>query len=98
MNIVENERKIKELQARVLTLEPGQEYDTLTKQIDELIKETYENLSAWDRVTLARDPSRPKASDFIEGLFHDFYEFHGDRCFGDDHAMIGELHIFMTNQ
>ena len=46
MNIVENERKIKELQARVLTLEPGQEYDTLTKQIDELIKETYENLSA----------------------------------------------------
>ena len=56
MNIVENERKIKELQARVLTLEPGQEYDTLTKQIDELIKETYENLSAWDRDTLARDP------------------------------------------
>ena len=94
MNIVENERKIKELQAHVLTLEPDQEYDTLTKKIDELIKETYENLSAWDRVTLARDPSRPKASDFIEGLFHDFYEFHGDRCFGDDHAMIGGIAYF----
>ena len=94
MNIVENERKIKELQAHVLTLEPGQEYDTLTKKIDELIKETYENLSAWDRVTLARDPSRPKASDFIEGLFHDFYEFHGDRCFGDDHAMSGGIAYF----
>ena len=46
------------------------------------------------RVCLARHPSRPKASDFIEGLFHDFYELHGDRYYGDDQAIIGGIGYF----
>ena len=94
MSLIDNERKIKELQAHLITLEAGEEYDLLTNEIDELIKATYDNLTAWDRVCLARHPSRPKASDFIEGLFHDFYELHGDRYYGDDQAIIGGIGYF----
>ena len=48
-------------------------------------------LTAWDRVTLARQLERPKASDYIDSIFEDFIEFHGDRCFGDDKAIIGGI-------
>ena len=65
MSLIDNERKIKELQAHLITLEAGEEYDLLTNEIDELIKATYDNLTAWDRVCLARHPSRPKASVFM---------------------------------
>ena len=44
--------------------------------------------NAWDRVRLARHPNRPYTLDFIELLFHDFFEIHGDRRFGDDPAMV----------
>ena len=50
MSLIDNERKIKELQAHLITLEAGEEYDLLTNEIDELIKATYDNLTAWDRV------------------------------------------------
>ncbi len=46
-------------------------------------------MDAWDRVTKARDAKRPVASQYIEGLVDDFMEFHGDRRFGDDPALIG---------
>ncbi len=48
-------------------------------------------LTAWDRVTLARQLERPKASDYINSIFEDFIELHGDRCFGDDKAIIGGI-------
>lgn len=94
MSLIDNERKIKELQATRALLEAGEQYDELSKEIDELMKETYDHLTAWDRVCLARHPDRPKAIDFINGLFENFYELHGDRCFGDDHAIIGGIGYF----
>jgi acetyl-CoA carboxylase carboxyl transferase subunit alpha len=51
-------------------------------------------LTAWDRVKLARHPDRPHTLDYIEGLTTDFVELHGDRSFGDDHALIGGLANF----
>ena len=48
-------------------------------------------ITAWDRVMLARKPERPKALDYIKYIFDDFMEFHGDRCFGDDKAIIGGI-------
>ena len=45
-------------------------------------------------MSIARHPSRPKASDFIEGLFDHFYELHGDRRYGDDQAIIGGIGCF----
>lgn len=48
-------------------------------------------ITAWDRVMLARQMERPKALDYIKYIFDDFMEFHGDRCFGDDKAIIGGI-------
>lgn len=52
-------------------------------------KKLFENLSAWERVQLARHPSRPYSLDYIKMLFTDFFELKGDRRFGDDPALIG---------
>ena len=52
------------------------------------------SLRAWDRVKLARHPDRPHTLDYIEELMTDFVELHGDRTFGDDHALIGGLANF----
>ena len=48
-------------------------------------------ISAWDRVTLARETERPKALDYIENIFDDFIELHGDRNFGDDKSVVGGI-------
>jgi acetyl-CoA carboxylase carboxyl transferase subunit alpha len=48
-------------------------------------------LTAWERVKLARNPQRPHTLDYLHELATDFVELHGDRVFGDDHALIGGL-------
>lgn len=50
--------------------------------------------SAWDRVEISRMKDRPVGEDYIQGLFADFIEFHGDRCFADDKAIIGGVARF----
>ena len=49
------------------------------------------NKTAWDRVTIARTPERPKALDYINEIFTNFIELHGDRAFGDDKSIIGGI-------
>lgn len=51
-------------------------------------------LDAWEHVTLARSKERPTSQDFIDHLFTDFVEFHGDRCFRDDPAVVGGIALF----
>ena len=51
-------------------------------------------LGPWDRVQLSRSAERPKALDYVERLFDNFLELHGDRCFGDDGAIVGGLAEF----
>ena len=48
-------------------------------------------ISAWDRVKIARESERPKALDYIESIFENFIELHGDRNFGDDKSIIGGI-------
>lgn len=48
-------------------------------------------LTAWDRVLLAREADRPKALDYIENIFENFIEFHGDRLYRDDKSIIGGI-------
>ena len=52
------------------------------------------SLSAWDRVQLSRKKDRPVGTDYIDALFTDFMEFHGDRYFKDDHAIVGGIAYF----
>jgi acetyl-CoA carboxylase carboxyl transferase subunit alpha len=51
-------------------------------------------LTPWDKVQLSRHPQRPLTIDYIENLFEDFIELHGDRLYGDDPALIGGIGIF----
>lgn len=48
-------------------------------------------VTAWDRVLIARKADRPKALDYINYIFEDFIEFHGDRLFGDDKSIVGGI-------
>ncbi|MEN9958304.1 MAG: Acetyl-CoA carboxylase [Bacteroidota bacterium] len=62
---------------------------SLTDKILELKKETFANLTRWQRVQLSRHPDRPYTFDYIEKLCTEFIEIHGDRSVADDKAMVG---------
>jgi acetyl-CoA carboxylase carboxyl transferase subunit alpha len=63
----------------------------LEKKITDLKKETFENLTGWQRVQLSRHPDRPYTLDYIYEITEDFIEIHGDRQVADDKAMVGGL-------
>jgi acetyl-CoA carboxylase carboxyl transferase subunit alpha len=64
------------------------EIESLKRRIASVRGELYRSLTAWQRVLVARHPSRPGLHDFLELLFTDFVEIHGDRRFADDHAIM----------
>ena len=66
----------------------------LSKKIEKLTFDVYSNLTIWQKVQVARHPHRPHFSDYIENIFTDFDELHGDRVFGEDNALIGGLAKF----
>ncbi|QIF02612.1 acetyl-CoA carboxylase carboxyltransferase subunit alpha [Roseimicrobium sp. ORNL1] len=61
--------------------------DDLEKKVNQLEKDTYANLSPWQRVQIARHGQRPYMLDYAKHAFDDFVELHGDRHIGDDNAM-----------
>lgn len=61
----------------------------LENSIEELRKDTFSNLTRWQRVQLSRHPERPYTLDYIEQMCDEFIEIHGDRTVGDDKAMVG---------
>lgn len=96
MQVKESEARIQTLQARFASLGEGNllEKEAIEKEIAIIEEQAYGNLSAWDIVYLARHPKRPKACDYVEALFDDFIELHGDRAFGDDGACVAGLASF----
>ncbi len=62
--------------------------EEIEKKFQKKIEEFYRNLSAWDRVQIARHPNRPHAVDYIRAVFEDFVELHGDRHCGDGKAIV----------
>ena len=68
----------------------------LRKERDAEAKKIYSRLSTWQTVQVARHPQRPHALDFINSIFNDFDEMHGDRQFGDDAAIIGGIAYLET--
>lgn len=68
-----------------------QEIADLEEQIKRLRQRIYSRLSPWEKVQVARHPDRPKTLDYINLIFTDFIELHGDRLFRDDHSVIGGL-------
>lgn len=88
--IVELEKKIQELKSfgSEKKIDLSSEIKKLEEKLEHLKKDTYVNLSAWQKVQLARHPLRPYTLDYISMIMSDFVELHGDRLFGDDLAMI----------
>lgn len=64
------------------------EIERIRREVDELKRDLYTHLGAWQRLLLARHPQRPYTDDFIRLLFEDFSEIHGDRSFADDPALL----------
>ena len=95
------ERPIAELESRLVELrhlsEKGgsanidNEIRDLEKKRDKLKTTVYSNLSSWQTAQLARHPDRPYTLDYIDSIFTDFEELHGDRQFSDDHAIVAGI-------
>lgn len=71
-----------------------EEIRKLRMKLAQLEHELYNNLTPWQRTQLARHPQRPSTLDYIGEIFRDFLEFHGDRSFGDDRAIVGGFASF----
>jgi acetyl-CoA carboxylase carboxyl transferase subunit alpha len=89
------EKEIYEMEALLARLEAkaeGQggatdEVRRMRREMTNLIRKTYTNLSAWDTVLVSRHPNRPQTCDYIAMIFDEFVELHGDRAIGDDRAI-----------
>lgn len=64
------------------------EIESLSYKLEETKKQTYSNLTEWQRVQIARHPLRPYSLDYITRIFSEFQELHGDRLYADDQAMV----------
>ena len=75
-------------------MDVSDEIAAIEKKFASTQKEIYAKLTAWQRVQLSRHPKRPYALDYVNAIFENFTELHGDRNFGDDQAQIGGLAFF----
>ncbi|WP_027410178.1 acetyl-CoA carboxylase carboxyl transferase subunit alpha [Anoxybacteroides tepidamans] len=91
--LIELRKKISELKefTKTTDVDLSAEIEKLEARLEKLENETYANLTPWDRVQIARHPNRPTTLDYIERLFTNFLECHGDRLFGDDEAIVGGI-------
>lgn len=95
---LEFEKPLRELEKQLITLrqvsqeskvDVGSEIKAIEAKIEKTKKEIYSNLGAWQRVQLSRHPKRPYSLDYIDLIFTDFQELHGDRRFSEDAAIVG---------
>jgi len=102
-SFLEFEQPIAELEAKIeelryvqdgSALDISEEIDRLQQKNQTMTKEIYSKLNAWQISQVARHPQRPYTLDYIQGMFSDFQELHGDRTFSDDPAIVGGLARF----
>ena len=95
-HVLEFEKPLAKLEQQVYELESmqaekgldyGKELRQLRANYTQMLRKTYDNLSAWETVQVARHPQRPLFKDYVELICREFRELHGDRHFGDDPAM-----------
>jgi acetyl-CoA carboxylase carboxyl transferase subunit alpha len=88
--ILKMEQEIERLQS--LQTSTGRDYSdviaTIREQLQTALRQSYANLTAWEKVLVARHPRRPLTRDYIRMLAKDFCELHGDKLFGDDNAIV----------
>ena len=86
--IYEIEDRIADLEAAPLGARREAELSRLRRELVEVQKQIFGQLDPWQTVEIARHPDRPKTSDYLQLVFDEFVELHGDRAFGDDPAML----------
>lgn len=95
---LEFEKPLRELEKQLITLrqvsqeskvDVGSEIKAIEAKIEKTKKKVYSNLGAWQRVQLSRHPKRPYSLDYIDLIFTDFQELHGDRRYREDAAIVG---------
>lgn len=91
--IIELEQKIEGLKklAETSAVDVGAEIASLQKKLEAARRETYGNLTPWQRVLIARHPQRPYTLDYVRLMMDDFIELSGDRLFSNDHAIVAGL-------
>lgn len=93
--IVELQEKINELrklsEKTDIDIDIGDEMIHLEEKSDKLTKEIFAKLSPWQTATLARHPLRPYTLEYVDAIFTDFHELHGDRAYADDKAIVGGI-------
>lgn len=91
--ITELQAKLDELRKHPETHSLGisfeEEVSLIEKKLEETKRQIFSNLSAWDRIKIARHPKRPFTLDYLQSAFTDFSELHGDRLFAEDRAIVG---------
>src|SRR5262245_11460968 len=91
--IIELQRKLEELkkhpESHSLEISLETEIQQIERKIEDERRRVFSDLSAWQRVQLARHPKRPFTLDYLRQAFTDFSPLHGDRLFGDDQAVLG---------
>lgn len=104
LHYLEFEKPLQQLASKVEELEKAhkdnpklnisKEVKQLQNKTDDLLHEIYDQLTPWQISQISRHPQRPYTSDYIEHIFTNFQELHGDRAFADDPAIIGGLADF----
>ena len=87
--LMELEKKIAELAVLSESMDLSAEITKLEKRADKMRAEIFSNLSRWQTAQIARHINRPFTMDYLNLIFTEFTELHGDRLFGDDHAIVG---------
>jgi acetyl-CoA carboxylase carboxyl transferase subunit alpha len=91
--IFELQKKLEDLkkqpEAQSLGISLEEEIRQIEKKLAETSRQVFSNLTAWQRVQLARHPKRPFTLDYINAAFTDFTELHGDRLYAEDRALVG---------
>jgi len=105
ISFLDFEKPIADLEARIHDLREldgeqdgganiEEEVAKLQDKADQLLRETYENLTPWQKVQVARHPNRPQFGDYVVGLIDDFTPLAGDRAYSDDKAITGGIGRF----
>ncbi len=102
MHVLDFEKPIAELEGKIEELRHlaggdvniADEVGRLQAKVDKLLRSTYAKLTPWQKTQVARHPERPHALDYIRALIEDFTPLAGDRCFGEDRAIVGGLGRF----
>ena len=95
--LAEIEGKAEELRAMArgnAAMDVGGEAEALDRKADQMLKDLYKGLNAWQKCQVARHPDRPHCKEYIDTLFTEFTALAGDRNFADDHAVMGGLARF----